>query len=98
MGFEDATVPAVIKPMEGVTNEDRIHAMAMVLGAVGQNNFSNVLNAAQTGLMQKEINAKKHNDALTMLTTADYSVGKDGKGNYVPARYEIDSDGNYAFA
>ena len=45
--------------------------------------------------MQKEINAKKHNDALTMLTRADYSVGKDGKVSYVPARYEIDSDGNY---
>ena len=96
MGSEDTTVPAVIKPMEGVTNEDRIHAMAMVLGAVGQNNFSNVLNAAQTGLMEKEINAKKHNDALTRLTRADYSVGKDGKVSYVPARYEIDSDGNYA--
>lgn len=89
-----ATTPAVIKPMEGVTNEDRVHAMAMVLGAVGQNNFSNVLNTAQTGLMQKEINAKKHNDALTKLTTADYSI-QNGKVNYVPARYEIDSDGNY---
>ena len=94
MGFEDTTTPAVIKPMEGVTNEDRIHAMAMVLGAVGQNNFSNVLNTAQTGLMEKEINAKKHNDALAKLTTADYSI-QNGKVNYVPARYEIDSDGNY---
>ena len=95
MGSESTTTPAVIKRMEGVTNEDRVHAMAMVLGAVGQNNFSNVLNTAQTGLMQKEITAKKHNDELTNLTTPDYSI-QNGKVNYVPARYEIDSDGNYA--
>jgi hypothetical protein len=94
MGYQGAKIPAVIKPMEGVTNEDRVHAMAMVLGAVGQNNFSNVLNTAQTGLMQKEINAKKHNDDLAKLTVPDYSI-QSGKVNYVPARYEIDSDGNY---
>lgn len=87
-------LPASIKPMEGVTNDDRIHAMAMVLGAVGQNNFSNVLNTAQAGLMEKEINARKYNDQLRSLAQPQYAI-KDGKLSYVPAQFEVDSDGNY---
>lgn len=86
--------PAPIKPMEGVTNDDRIHAMAMVLGAVGQNNFSNVLNAAQTGLMEKELRAREYNDQLRGLVTPQYAI-KDGRLSYVPAQFEVDKDGNY---
>jgi len=87
-------MPASIKPMQGVTNEDRIHAMAMVLGSVGQNNFSTVLNAAQTGLMQKEQNAREYNDKLTALAQPQYAI-KDGRLSYVPAQFEVDKDGNY---
>ena len=88
------STPATIKPMEGVTNEDRIHAMAMVLGAVGQNNFSNVLNAAQTGLMEKELRAREYNDQLRGLVTPQYAI-KDGRLSYVPAQFRVDKDGNY---
>jgi hypothetical protein len=87
-------MPASIKPMQGVTNEDRIHAMAMVLGSVGQNNFSTVLNAAQAGLMQKEQNAREYNDKLTALAQPQYAI-KDGRLSYVPAQFEVDKDGNY---
>ena len=87
-------LPASIKPMEGVTNDDRIHAMAMVLGAVGQNNFSQMLGAAQTGLMEKEINAREYNDKLTALTQPQYAI-KDGKMSFVPAQFKVDSDGNF---
>ena len=86
--------PATIKPMEGVTNSDRVHAMAMVLGAVGQNNFSNVMGAAQAGLMQKEQTAREYNDALKGLTTPQYAI-KDGRLSYVPAQFKVDKDGNY---
>jgi hypothetical protein len=80
--------------MEGVTNSDRVHAMAMVLGAVGQNNFSNVMGAAQAGLMQKEQTAREYNDALKGLTTPQYAI-KDGRLSYVPAQFKVDNDGNY---
>ena len=89
-----SAMPASIKPMEGVTNDDRIHAMAMVLGAVGQNNFSNVLNAAQTGLMEKEVRAREYNDKLIGLAQPQYAI-RDGKLSYVPAQFEVDKDGNY---
>lgn len=86
--------PASIKPMEGVTNYDRLHAMAMVLGSVGQNNFSNVMGAAQAGLMEKELTAREYNDQLRQLTTPQYAI-KDGRLSYVPAQFEVDKDGNY---
>ena len=88
------STPASISPVEGVTNQDRIHAMAMVLGAVGQNNFSNVLNAAQTGLMEKEIKSKEYNAKLAQLTQPQLSV-ENGQLNYSPPMWEIDDKGNY---
>ena len=86
--------PAAISPLEGVTNQDRLHAMALVLGAVGQNNFSNVLNAAQAGLMEKEIKAKEYNAKLAQMTSPSIEV-KDGYANYTPPMWEVDSKGNY---
>jgi hypothetical protein len=68
--------------------------MAMVLGAVGQNNFSNVLNAAQTGLMEKEIKSKEYNAKLAQLTQPQLSV-ENGQLNYSPPMWEIDDKGNY---
>jgi hypothetical protein len=86
--------PAAISPIEGVTNQDRLHAMAMVLGAVGQNNFSSVLNAAQAGLMEKEIKSKEYNAQLAKLTQPAISV-ENGQLNYSPPMWEIDDNGNY---
>jgi len=86
--------PAAISPLEGVTNQDRLHAMALVLGSVGQNNFSNVLNAAQTGLMEKEIKSKEYNAQLAKLTQPNISV-ENGQLNYSPPMWEIDDNGNY---
>jgi hypothetical protein len=80
--------------MEGVTNQDRLNAMAMVLGAVGQNNFSQVLGAAQAGLMEKEMKAKEYNAQLAQLTAPKIDV-KDGYANYTPPMWEVDSNGNY---
>jgi hypothetical protein len=77
--------------MEGVTNQDRLHAMAMVLGAVGQNNFSQVLGGAQAGLMEKEMKAKEYN---AQLAQPQISV-EDGRLNYTPPMWEVDSKGNY---
>jgi hypothetical protein len=94
IGGGSKNMPAAIKPMEGVTNDDRLHAMAMVLGAVGQNNFSNVLGAAQAGLMEKEQTAREYNDQLRGLVTPQYAI-KDGRLSYVPAQFEVDKDGNY---
>ena len=94
IGGGSKNMPAAIKPMEGVTNDDRLHAMAMVLGAVGQNNFSNVLGAAQAGLMQKEQTAREYNDQLRGLVTPQYAI-KDGRLSYVPAQFEVNKDGNY---
>jgi len=86
--------PAAISPLEGVTNQDRLHAMALVLGAVGQNNFSSVLNAAQAGLMEKEIKSKEYNAKLAQLTQPQLSV-ENGQLNYSPPMWEIDEKGNY---
>ena len=90
------STPASISPMEGVTNQDRLNAMAMVLGAVGQNNFSQVLGAAQAGLMQKDQKAREHNQKLAGLTTPqlDYDPVT-GLYDYEPPKWEIDSKGNY---
>ena len=90
------STPASISKMEGVTNQDRLHAMAMVLGAVGQNNFSNVLNAAQTGLMEKDIIAKAHNEKLSRLTmpSLEYDANT-GVYDYTPPKWELDKNGNY---
>ena len=93
-GTKKTNSPAAISPLEGVTNQDRLHAMALVLGAVGQNNFSNVLNAAQTGLMEKEIKAKQYNAKLAQLTQPQISF-EDGQIQYVPPMWEIDENGNY---
>lgn len=88
------STPASISPVEGVTNQDRLNAMAMVLGAVGQNNFSQVLGGAQAGLMEKELKAKEYNAQLAQLTQPQISV-EDGKLNYTPPMWEVDSKGNY---
>jgi len=90
------STPASISPMEGVTNQDRLNAMAMVLGAVGQNNFSTVLGAAQAGLMQKERNAREYNQKLAGLTTPQLTRDPvTGVYDYEPPKWEIDSKGNY---
>ena len=93
-GVNISSTPAAITRMEGVTNQDRLNAMAMVLGAVGQNNFSQVLGAAQAGLMQKERDAKEYNAQLAQLTAPKIEV-KDGYANYTPPMWEVDSNGNY---
>ena len=49
--------------------EDRVHAMAMVLGAVGQNNFSNRERQRRRGLIEKRNQRQKMNGFEANLWT-----------------------------
>ena len=60
-----AAIPASIKPMDGVTTMTAF-TLWQWCWVAGQNNFSNVLNAAQTGLMEKEVRLE-YNDKLIAL-------------------------------
>lgn len=90
-----AVDPNKYERMQGVTDTDRLSAVAMGMTAIGSPDFARVYGGLQAGLVQKQKTADEYNMLLDMGTKPATEI----KGSYL-VTYEPDyirnSDGTYS--